>query len=259
MATSDSWPVVGDLSRLDPGPLVPLDPDAQREEDRRDDHDLHAHPLSVVHLGLGGPVEELGYVLGHLRRRRGCLVLVVDQAVVEHTGHGDTGTGEVGVEVKTLANLRTRRGFLGVAGQQREDVVAAAVTGLDDQAQIRGQSTVVGKPSGLVVLVRIRDVVRQLSGSLLDLALVVGLGIVLVLLGQRLGLIDGQDRTDESSVRDSAERVACRADLSVDLETTAKSICACYELGVSFLLGRNVRTYAWASKVLSHCWWTQGY
>ena len=216
--------VVGDLPGLQPCPFIPLDPDAHGEENRGDDDDLHAHALPVVHLGLGGPVEELGDVLGHLRGGGRGLVLVLDQAVVEDAGHGDAGAGEVGVEVEAGADLGADRRLLGVAGQEGEDVVAAAVPGLDDQAEVGGEGTVVGEAGGLVILVGGGHVIGQLSGPLLDLALVVGVGVVLILLGQCLGFVDGQDRTHERAVGNSVEGMACCADLPVDLETTAKSV-----------------------------------
>lgn len=70
------------------------------------------------------------------------------------------------------------------------------MSGLDDQGQIWGQSAVVGSPGGLVVLVWCREVVGKLAGPLLDLALIVGLAVVLVLLGLGLGLVDGEDGSD---------------------------------------------------------------
>ena len=45
---------------------LPLDPDAQAKQNRRDGENLPAHLLPRVHLGLGGPVEELHHILGHL-------------------------------------------------------------------------------------------------------------------------------------------------------------------------------------------------
>lgn len=215
--------VVDDLPRLQPGPLVPLDPDADGKENRRDDEHLHAHLFPVVHLGLGSPVQELDNVLGHLRGRGRGAVLVLDEAVEQDTGHGDTGAGEVGVEVEAGTDLGACRGLVGVAGQQREDVVAATVAGLDDEGQVRRQGTGVGEARGLFVGVRVGQVVRQLAGALLDDALLVGLVIVLVLLGHGLGLVGGQDGADQSAVGHTVERVAGGADLTVDLEATTKT------------------------------------
>lgn len=69
---------VHDLSRLDGCPLVSLDPDAEAEQGGTDDQCLPAHLLTVVHLGLGGPVQELDDILGHLRCCGRSLVLVLD-------------------------------------------------------------------------------------------------------------------------------------------------------------------------------------
>ncbi|CAF3550919.1 unnamed protein product [Fusarium graminearum] len=215
--------VVGDLSRLEPGPLVSLDPDADSPKGGRDNKNLHTHSLSVVHLRLGSPVEELNDILGHLRGGGGGPILVFDKALVEDTSHSDTGTGEVGVEVHAGGDLDTSGRLLGVTSEQAEDVITATVAGLDDERQIRGQGTVVGKSGSLLVLVRGKHVVGQLSGTHLDLALLIGLTGVLVLLGKGLGLVDGQDGTDESSVGDSAKGVAGLANLLVDLETTAET------------------------------------
>lgn len=215
--------IVDDLPRLEPSPLVTLNIDAQGEEHRGDNQNLHTHALAVVHLGLSSPVEELNNILGHLGGGGGGAILVVDEAVVEDTGHGDTGTGEVGVEVKAGANGSASGRLIGIAGKEGEDVVAATVAGLDNQAEIGRKGTVVGETGGLIVLVGIGEVVGKLAGALLDLALVVGLGVVLVLFGKSLGLIDGQDGADKSAVGDSAERVARGADLTVHLETSAKT------------------------------------
>lgn len=174
---------------------VPLDPDAHGEQNTANGHDLPAHTLAVVHLGLSGPVEELNNILGHLGGGGGGAVLVLDKAVVKDTGHGDTGTREVGVEVEARGDDGARRRLLGVTSQKGEDVVAATVSGLGDERKIRGQGTVVGGAAGLVVLVRVGNVVGKLAGALLDLALVVGLCVVLVLFGHDLCFVDGQDCT----------------------------------------------------------------
>lgn len=216
--------VVGNLPGLEPSPLVSLNVDADGPQSSGGNQDLHAHLLAVVHLGLGGPVEKFDNVLGHLGGAGGSAILVLDEAVVQNTSHTNTSAGEVGVEVHAGGDLDTSRGLLRVTSQQAEDVVAATVAGLDDQAQIRGKSTVVGKSSSLVVLVRRRNVVGQLSGSHGDLTLLIGLIGVFVLLSQGLGLVDGQDGTDESSVGDSGQGVAAGADFTVDLETTSETV-----------------------------------
>ena len=150
---------VHQLARLDRRPLVPLHPDANGKEHRGDGDGLPAHLLARVHLRLGGPVQKLDDVLCHLRRRRRRAVLVLDQAVVQHPGHGDARAREVRVEVEARLHRRAGRRLFRVARQQAEDVVAAAVPGLDDEAEIGRQGAVVGGPGGLVVLVGARQVV----------------------------------------------------------------------------------------------------
>ena len=119
---------------------IPLDPNADGEQNAANGHDLPAHALALVHLGLGGPVKELDNILGHLGGGGRGAVLVLDKTVVENTSHGDTGAGEVRVEVEAGGNDGARRGLLGVTGQKREDIVAATVSGLGDERKIRGRA-----------------------------------------------------------------------------------------------------------------------
>lgn len=107
-----------------------------------------------------------------------------------------TGTGEVRVEVHALSDGSTSGRLVGVASEQVEDVVATTVTALGDQAEIGRKSTAVGGTSGLLVGVGSGNVIGKLSGALLDVTLVVGLGVVLVLLGEGLHLIDGVHGSD---------------------------------------------------------------
>lgn len=107
-----------------------------------------------------------------------------------------TGTGEVRVEVHAFGDGSTSGRLIGVTSEQVEDVVAATVTALGDQAEIGGKSTSVGGTSGLLVGVGSGNVIGELAGALLDVALVVGLGVVLVLLGEGLHLVDGVHGTD---------------------------------------------------------------
>jgi hypothetical protein len=202
---------------------VPLDPNAHGEQNTANGHDLPAHALTVVHLGLSGPVEELDNILGHLGSGGDSSVLVLDETVVENTSHRNTSAGEVRVEVEARGNDGAGGRLLGVTSQKGEDVVAATVTGLGDERKIRGQGTIVGGAGSLVVLVGIGNVVGKLAGALLELALVVGLSVVLVLLGKSLGLVDGHHGTDKCAPWDTRQRVARGANLTVDLETTAES------------------------------------
>jgi hypothetical protein len=66
LTTGTDGGAVHDLPGLERGPLVALDPDGDGEETGQKGNSLDTHLLAVVHLGLGGPVEELDDILGHL-------------------------------------------------------------------------------------------------------------------------------------------------------------------------------------------------
>ena len=149
--------------------------------------------------------------------------MLVNRNSIRNPESQRTSSGEVGVEVHALLDGSTSRGFIGVTSQKTEDVVAATVTALGDQTEIRGQGTTVGSTGGLLVLVGRRDVVGQLSGALLDLTLVVGLGVVLVLFGESLHLVDGVHNTDEGTPGHTGQGVAAGANFTVDHETTAET------------------------------------
>lgn len=108
-----------------------------------------------------------------------------------------TSSREIRVEAQSLLHSGTGRRLIRVAGEQVEDVVAATVSALDDQAEIGGQGTVVGGAGSLVVRVGSGHIVGELAGALLDLTLVVGLGVVLDFLGHGLHLVDGVQNTDK--------------------------------------------------------------
>ena len=111
--------------------------------------------------------------------------------------HADARAREVRVEAEAGLHDGARGRVLRVAREQVEDVVAAAVAGLDDQAQVRRQRAVVGRARLLVVLVRARQVVGQLARARRRLALVVRLALDLDLLGEGAGFVRGQDGADE--------------------------------------------------------------
>lgn len=204
------------------GYVTPLHPNGDTEKESTDCKSLPSHKLAVVHLGLCRPVEELDNILGHLGGGSRSAIVVLHKTVIQHTGHGNASTREVGVEVQARLHDSTGRRLIRVASQQGEDVVAATVAGLDHKRKIRRQSTIVGGAGGLVILVGRRQVVGKLAGTLLNLTLVVRLGVVLVLLGETLGLVHGHDVANQGPVGDTLERVAGSAHLTVDLETAAK-------------------------------------
>lgn len=81
---------VHDLAGLERGPLVALDPDGDGEKTGQEGNGLDTHLLALVHLGLGGPVQELDDILGHLGGGGGGTVLVLDNTVEQDTGHSNT-------------------------------------------------------------------------------------------------------------------------------------------------------------------------
>ena len=114
--------LVQDLAGLDTSPLVALQVNREAGQDGEQGQGLHTHLLALVHLGLGSPAEEDGHILGHLRSGGRGAVLVLDNSIVQNTGHTNGTAGEVRVEVQTLTDLNTSWGIL-VTGQQGEDVV----------------------------------------------------------------------------------------------------------------------------------------
>ncbi len=132
---------------------------------------------------------------------------------------------------------------------------------LDHQAQIRGQGAIVGRSGRLVVLVGGHDVIGELAGTLLDLAFVVGFGVVFVFFGHGFHFVDGVGDADEGAPGDAAEGVAGGADFAVNLEAAAEAVgvirmmvegggCVGAEWGVG---------YAWWSNVLVHFSCSHGY
>jgi hypothetical protein len=81
---------VHDLAGLERGPLVALDPDGDGEQTGQEGNGLDTHLLALVHLGLGGPVQELDDILSHLGGGGGGTVLVLDNTVEQDTGHSNT-------------------------------------------------------------------------------------------------------------------------------------------------------------------------
>ena len=91
------------------------------------------------------------------------------------------------------------------------------MTGLDDETEVWRERAGVTGACGLLIRVRRRHVVGELSRALEHLALVVGTVSVLNLLGHRPRLIRGVRNTDEGTPGNTVERVACRAHFTVNL------------------------------------------
>lgn len=207
--------VVQDLPGLDRGPLVSLDPDGDEPHGGKDGAGGKSQLVSLVKLRLGSPVEEGRDILGHLRRGSGGSIVVLDQSIVEDSSHTESSSGEVRVVVKTLSDLNTSR-RINVTSQEREDVVDSSVSSLNNEREIRRESTGVSSSGGLIVGVGRRKVIGELSWTLEHLSFVVGSIGVLDILGEGLDLVDGVGDSDQVSPGDSVEGVASGADLSVD-------------------------------------------
>jgi hypothetical protein len=107
---------------LEIGPLEALPPDRETQEHKGDGHGLETHLFSLVKLGVRGPGEELGDVFGELGGVVGGSVLVLDDLVVDGTGHGDGAAREVRVVVQALTDVDAR-GRVVVASQEGENVI----------------------------------------------------------------------------------------------------------------------------------------
>lgn len=237
------WWVVEDLPVLNDGPLELLDVDADEEHGRHEDDGLDTDLLSLVVLWLSSPVEEHADVLGHLRGCSRGAVLVLNETVEQDTGHSKGTTGEVRVVVQALSNLDTRW-WVDVASEQREQVVSTTMTSLDDQAKIRGKSTGVSSSRRLLIRIRSREVVGQLSRALEHLTLVVRAVVVLDLLSHSARFVGGMRHGNEVAPGDTVEGVACGADLSVHLVTTsdARVVERVHEAVVGPGVGGGVQT-----------------
>lgn len=69
--------------------------------------------------------------------------------------------------------------------------------GFDDQTQVRRKGTVVGRSRRLVILVGRRNVIGELARALFNFAFIVGIGVVFVLFGYGVGLVDGMGIADQ--------------------------------------------------------------
>jgi len=67
-------------------------------------------------------------------------------------------------------------------------------------------------------------VIGQFTGTLLDLALVVGIGVVFTFFSERFGFVDSHEGAYEFAEGDAADGVAGGADFAVDLEAAAQRL-----------------------------------
>lgn len=210
-----------DLSVLDGLPLELLDPHSQQVQRRGHDERLQTPLLSVVVLGLRGPVQKCGHILGHLRGGGRSAVLIFHQVVKQHSAHGNGATGEVWVVVGSCRQRNTGWWLVWVPGQKRKNVVGAAVSGLDDQRQVRRQRTLVGSPGSLLVRVWSWNIVSQLSWSFSGVSLVIGLVVVLQLFAEGLGLGGRVRNTHQVSPGNSVQRMARSTNFLVNLVSSS--------------------------------------
>lgn len=158
--------------------------------------------------------------------------------VVQDLGHGYGTAREVRIEVLTLAQHYTSWWIM-VAGQQRKDVVLAALARRHDVAQIRWIGTIVSSTRRLLIGIRRWEVVRQLAGTIEVVARIIGTVSHLVpinhrskdkfkcglwtnsahrdLLGLGLGLSFGMADANQIAVGNVLHRVAGGAHLLVHL------------------------------------------
>jgi hypothetical protein len=189
MSFVHGW-LIEDLPVLDDGPFESLYLNTDSEQSREQDNGLQTESLALVVLRLCSPVQEGDNIFGHLRCGGGGTVIVLDNAIKQDTSHGDGATREVRVVVHALTDLNTS-GRINVTGQEREDVVRASMSGLNDQAEVRRESATVTSTRSLLVGVRSRQVIRKLSGALEHLSIVVWSVGVFNLLSQSSCLVSG--------------------------------------------------------------------
>ena len=106
---------------------MPLDVVAEPGQDGEHAQALDGHLLPHVVLGAGGPGQEGAHVLGQLGLGGGGPVIVLDNLVVERSGHTDSSTRVVRVEVLAFPQLDTC-GRIAVAVEKMVDVVLVSVS-----------------------------------------------------------------------------------------------------------------------------------
>lgn len=130
------------------------------------------------------------------------------------------------------------------------------MSGLDDQAEIRRESTTVARTRCLLVRVRSREVVGEFPWALEHLAIVVRAVGVLDLFSHRTRFLGGMRHADQVAPGNAVERMAGSADLAVYLVTSANTETAGLKRWRRRLL---MRTHLAWSKVSNQPWCGQGY
>lgn len=99
-----------DLARLQRRELQFFDIVTRGDKEGEDADSFDQHFLPVVVLGLGGPFQERGHVLGYLAGSGWGAILILNDLIVQRLRHGNGAAGEVRVVVLTFSKNDTSRG-----------------------------------------------------------------------------------------------------------------------------------------------------
>mmetsp|Transcript_72271 Transcript_72271/g.169194 ORF Transcript_72271/g.169194 Transcript_72271/m.169194 type:complete len:310 (-) Transcript_72271:40-969(-) len=202
---------------LEPDPHAAVPETDDEGPDEAGGHRLEADQLALVVRWLGGPAEEVHHILGHLRLGARGAILVVDEAIgVQRAGHPDQASREVHVVVQAVADFDAGR-RISVAQEQSKDVVQAFMLGRRVHTQVGRIGATVCVARGLLVRVGRREGVDQDAGSGEHLAFVVRAVDHVVAGSNLLHALLGKDEVHQVSEVKLLHRVACRANLTVDL------------------------------------------
>jgi hypothetical protein len=119
---------------------------------------------------------------------------------------------------------RDTRGGLTVTSKEGEDIVLGTRAALDNAREIRGSGATVGHTSHLLVGVRSGERIRELTSALKHLTLIVRTISDFVGLGNHLSLSLSMSNANKVTEVEVLHAVASRANLTVNLITTTKSL-----------------------------------
>ena len=111
--------------------------------------------------------------------------------------------------MKTLTDVDTGRSLL-VTSEEGEDVISSTRTSLGDHRKIRREGTTVGITSKLLVGVWAGELVRELSGAVKVLSLIVGTVLNLVERSNGLGVLLSMGNTDEVTESNQLLKIVLR-------------------------------------------------
>lgn len=98
------------------------------------------------------------------------------------------------------------------------------MTSFDDQTQVGGQSTTVASAGSLLVGVWCRHIVREFSGALEHLSLIIRAICIFYFFCHCTGFIGSVRYTNEITPSDAVQRVTCGANFAVDLVTPSNAV-----------------------------------